>query len=62
MRSGRVMDSRYLGDVGRHTKHPGSAVVDPPENCAGYVICDRLERPAVTIVAMNPQSLWTPLL
>ena len=54
------------GIVGRcrqtHTKPPGSAAVSPPEKCAGYVIWDRLERPAVAIVAMNPRSLRTPLL
>jgi len=38
MRSGRVMDRGYLGDVGRHTKPLGSAAVGPPEECAGYVI------------------------
>jgi len=44
-----------------HTKPPGSAAVGP-RRCAVYVICDRLERPAVAIVGMNPRSLWTPLL
>jgi len=39
----------------------GSMAVGPPW-CAGYVICDRLERPAVAIVAIHPRSLWTPLL
>jgi len=31
-----------------HTKPPGSAAVGPLQ-CAGYVICDSLERPAVAI-------------
>ena len=44
-----------------HMKHPGSAAGGLLQ-CAGYVICDRLERPAVAIVAMTPRSLWTPLL
>jgi hypothetical protein len=44
-----------------HTKPPGSAAVDPLQ-CAGYVICDRLERLVVGIVAMNPRSLWPPQL
>jgi len=45
------------------TKPPGSAGVGPPAERAGYVICDnRLERPAVAIVPMNPWSLWTPRL
>jgi len=43
------MDRGYLSDVGRHTKPPGSAAVGPPEERAGYVICDRLERPVVAI-------------
>jgi len=56
------MDRGYLGDVGQHTKPPGSAAVGLQEECAGYVICDRFQRPAVAIVAMNPQSLRTALL
>jgi len=52
------MDSGYLGDVGKQTKPLGSTAVGPLQ-CAGYVICDWLERPAVAIVAMNRQSLWT---
>jgi hypothetical protein len=31
-----------------HTKPPGSAAVGPLQ-CAGYVICDSLKRPAVAI-------------
>ena len=57
-------EPRILGRCRQtHMKPPGSAAVGPPEERAGYVICDnRLERPAVAIVAMNPRSLWTPLL
>jgi hypothetical protein len=44
-----------------HMKPLGSAAVGPLQH-AGYVIGDRLGRPAVAIVAMNPRSLWTPLL
>ena len=57
MRSGRVMDRGYLGDGSGHTKPSSSTVVMLPEECAGYVIIDRLDRLAVTIVAMNPGSL-----
>jgi hypothetical protein len=39
---------------------PGSAAVGPLVKCAGYVICGKLERPAVAIVSMNPRGLWTP--
>jgi len=43
------------------TKPPGTAVLGQL-HCAVYVICGRLESPLVAIVAMNPLSLWTPLL
>jgi len=59
--SGQVIDSWYLGDVGRHPKPPASAAIGP-QQCPRYVVCDnRLDRLAVAIVAMNPPSLWTPL-
>jgi hypothetical protein len=67
----RIVYEKWAGNgpriLGRcrqtHTKPPGSAAVGPREEFAVYVICDnRLERPAVAIVAMNPRSLWTPLL
>ena len=46
-----------------HRKPPWRVAVGPPEECVGYVICDnRLERPAVAIVAVNLKNLWTPLL
>jgi len=55
------MDCGYLGDVGKHTRNP---------QWAGRLVrCSALgmwfgqpKRPAVAIVAMNPLSLWTPLL
>lgn len=50
------MDSQYLGEVGRNTNPPGSAVIGP-QYCPGYVMCDnRLKRLAGAIVFMNPQS------
>jgi len=42
-----------------HKKPPECAAVGPLQ-CTAYVIRDRLERPAVAIVAMNPRSLQTP--
>jgi hypothetical protein len=63
IRSGRMMDRGYFGNVSGHTRNPpGSAVLGQTDEHTGYVICDRLERPAVAIAAMNPRSLWTPLL
>jgi len=54
------MDPGYLGDVSR-SKPPGRPAVGLLL-CAGYVICDnRLARPAVAIVAINPRSRWTPV-
>jgi len=64
-----IVDKQWVGNglliLGRcwktHTKPLVSAAVGPLQ-CTGYVICDRLQSPAVAIVAMNPRSLWTPLL
>jgi len=56
------MDCGYFADVGSQSITLGSAAVGLPDECAGYVICDRLKRPAVAIVVMNSRSLQAPLL
>jgi len=61
MRTGWVVDRRYLRSVGRYTKPPGSTPVTQVQ-CTGCVISDRLGRPKVANVALNPRCLWTPLL
>jgi len=53
---------RILGRCRQTHKKPLGSAADIPLQCAGYVICNSLQRVAVAIVGMNPPSLWTPLL
>ena len=61
MSSGRVMDRGYLGDVSKHTWNPLGGRWFVRYSALGMWF-GQPERPAVAIVAMNPRSLWTPLL